>query len=409
MAMNSLNNRSLKKLLFSLIGCILVVFIAIFIIAHHTVLHIQKAQSDEIYKIMTAIHEKYPDSVDDVMMIIQNHDDYDVEEGKELLAKYGIEFDAQEVIGNYQDYEFYIISIFCVIIAFFTFFVLLLIYLYLKQLDNSLLRISEYINRLLNKDYSLDIVDNDEGSLSALKNDIYKVTVMIKEQNEILKQDKMLLANNLADISHQLKTPLTSMMLMSDLLEQDLPAEERQKFLSVIKSQLKRIEWLVSSLLKLSKLDAKTIEFKKNPIHAVELIKKSIEPVSMLMDSKQQSFLILGDNPLVYLDVNWTSEAFVNIIKNCSEHTPEKGILKAEVFDNVLYTEFVLSDNGCGIDTKELPFIFERFYRCKGVDKDSVGIGLAMAYSIITSQDGTITVSSTLNVGTSFSIRFYKK
>ncbi len=233
---------------------------------------------------------------------------------------------------------------------------------------------------------------------------------MMKEQNELLKQDKMLLANNLADISHQLKTPLTSMLLMSDLLDSDeLTKEERKEFLRVIKSQLKRIEWLVSSLLKLSKLDAKTIEFKKDQIHAHDLLRKAIEPVYMMIETKDQQYLVSGDNPLIETDVNWTCEAFVNILKNCSEHTPQGGILKAEVFDTVMYTEFVLSDNGVGIDAKDLPFIFDRFYRCSTVSKESVGIGLAMAYSIITGQDGTISVQSVLNQGTSFSIRFYKK
>ena len=233
---------------------------------------------------------------------------------------------------------------------------------------------------------------------------------MMKEQNELLKQDKMLLANNLADISHQLKTPLTSMLLMSDLLDSDeLTKEERKEFLRVFKSQLKRIEWLVSSLLKLSKLDAKTIEFKKDQIHAHDLLRKAIEPVYMMIETKDQQYLVSGDNPLIETDVNWTCEAFVNILKNCSEHTPQGGILKAEVFDTVMYTEFVLSDNGVGIDAKDLPFIFDRFYRCSTVSKESVGIGLAMAYSIITGQDGTISVQSVLNQGTSFSIRFYKK
>ena len=242
-----------------------------------------------------------------------------------------------------------------------------------------------------------------------MKNDIYKVTVMMKEQNEVLKQDKMYLANNLADISHQLKTPLTSMLIMSDLLENDdLSLEERRKFLGVIKSQLHRIEWLVSSLLKMAKLDAKTIVFKKERIRAHQFLNKAIEPILMLMEEKQQQFIIEGDNPIMCFDINWTSEAFVNILKNCSEHKQAGGTLRAEVFDTAMYTEFILSDNGEGIDAKDLPFIFERFYRASKSNSDSVGIGLAMAYSIITSQEGTISVRSKLNEGTAFSVRFFK-
>ena len=291
----------------------------------------------------------------------------------------------------------------------FTTIVFILVYFYLLKLDSSISNISKYINRLLNKDYSLDIIDNDEGSLSALKNDIYKITVILKEQNEVLKEDKMHLANNLADISHQLKTPLTSMLIMSDLLEnENLSKEDQSKFLNVIRSQLKRIEWLVSSLLKMAKLDAKTVEFKKENVYADDLILKAVEPVNILMKEKNQRFVLCGDNPLLSIDINWTSEALLNIIKNCSEHTPNNGEIKAEIFDSVMYTEIVISDNGVGISSKDLPFIFERFYRASKSNTDSVGIGLAMSYSIITSQNATIHVKSKVDVGTSFSIRFYK-
>ena len=301
------------------------------------------------------------------------------------------------------------IMVYSIVILLFTTIVFILVYFYLLKLDSSISNISKYINRLLNKDYSLDIIDNDEGSLSALKNDIYKITVILKEQNEVLKEDKMHLANNLADISHQLKTPLTSMLIMSDLLENDnLSKEDQSKFLNVIRSQLKRIEWLVSSLLKMAKLDAKTVEFKKENVYADDLILKAVEPVSILMKDKNQRFILCGDNPLLSIDINWTSEALLNIIKNCCEHTPNNGEIKAEIFDSVMYTEIVISDNGVGISSKDLPFIFERFYRASKSNTDSVGIGLAMSYSIITSQNATIHVKSKLDVGTSFSIRFYK-
>lgn len=199
------------------------------------------------------------------------------------------------------------------------------------------------------------------------------------------------------------------MLIMSDLLEnENLSKEEQKKFLDVIRSQLKRIEWLVSSLLKMAKLDAKTVEFKKEKIYADDLILKAVEPVNMLMKEKNQQFVMSGDNPMVSVDINWTSEAFLNILKNCSEHTPKGGTLKAEVFESVMYTEFVFSDNGEGIEAKDLPFIFERFYRAGKSVSDSVGIGLAMSYSILTSQNATLHVKSKPNKGTTFSIRFYK-
>lgn len=407
---NKMKDRRLRQTLILLVLALTVTVGMVFFLASKSVNFIERQQIRRNAEIIGLIAEKYPDAQEEVIKLFQSEYLSTSELGEEIFKKYGMDFSSGNIIGNYQETQLYIVSIFLVLIAFFCFAVFFIFYFYLKQMDNSLINISEYINRLLNKDYALDIIDNDEGTLSSLKNDIYKVTVMMKEQNEMLKQDKMLLANNLADISHQLKTPLTSMLLMSDLLDSDeLTKDERKEFLRVIKSQLKRIEWLVSSLLKLSKLDAKTIEFKKDQIHAYDLLHKAIEPVYMMIETKDQQFQVLGDNPLIETDVNWTCEAFVNILKNCSEHTQEGGILKGEVFDTVMYTEFVLSDNGVGIDAKDLPFIFDRFYRCSTVSKESVGIGLAMAYSIITGQDGTISVQSVLNQGTSFSIRFYKK
>ncbi|WP_244925890.1 sensor histidine kinase [Dielma fastidiosa] len=405
-----MKDRRLRQTLILLVLALTITVGMVFFLASKSVNFIERQQIRRNAEIIGLIAEKYPDAQSEVIKLFQSEHLSTSELGEEIFQKYGMDFASGNIVGNYREAQLYIVSIFLVLIALFCFAVFFIFYFYLKRMDNSLINISEYINRLLNKDYALDIIDNDEGTLSSLKNDIYKVTVMMKEQNELLKQDKMLLANNLADISHQLKTPLTSMLLMSDLLDSDeLTKEERKEFLRVIKSQLKRIEWLVSSLLKLSKLDAKTIEFKKDQIHAHDLLRKAIEPVYMMIETKDQQYLVSGDNPLIETDVNWTCEAFVNILKNCSEHTPQGGILKAEVFDTVMYTEFVLSDNGVGIDAKDLPFIFDRFYRCSTVSKESVGIGLAMAYSIITGQDGTISVQSVLNQGTSFSIRFYKK
>lgn len=403
-----MNNVADKRLRKALIGIILTMTLAIasvFLISSWLNRDIQKSSNEVNANIIGYLAETYDLDENEVISILVQQNEQYGEKGHEILEKYGM---SEGAVQNH-DFQNKMTAIFSLIILIFAVLVFLIVYFYLLKLDNSISNISKYINRLLNKDYALDIIDNDEGSLSALKNDIYKITVILKEQNEVLKQNKMHLANNLADISHQLKTPLTSMLIMSDLLQnEDLSREDQKKFLGVIRSQLKRIEWLVSSLLKMAKLDAKTVEFKKEKIYADDLILKSIEPVNMLMKEKNQQFVLTGDNPMIEIDINWTSEALLNILKNCCEHMPEGGKLKAEVFDSVMYTEIVISDNGEGISGKDLPFIFERFYRASKSSNDSVGIGLAMSYSILTSQDATIHVRSKLNVGTVFSIRFYK-
>ncbi|MYL62280.1 sensor histidine kinase [Bacillus hwajinpoensis] len=272
-------------------------------------------------------------------------------------------------------------------------------------------RLSGYLRQISSGDYTLDVRNNHEGELSILKNDIYKVTMMLSEHRSLLQEDKVKLTNAISDISHQLKTPLTSMLVMVDLVsDPNLDEEKRVEFTTNIRVQLERIEWLVSSLLKLSKIDAGTIAFKKESISPRQVIQKAVESILIPVDIKQQNLSISGDDAATFVgDVNWTSEALLNILKNCVEHTGEGGTISLSYSDNPLYTEIIISDNGNGIPKEDLPYIFKRFYRGKNAGGDSVGIGLAMAYSIITSQNGDIEVTSKQGTGTEFTIKFYKQ
>lgn len=271
-------------------------------------------------------------------------------------------------------------------------------------------KLSRYLRRVYSGDYSLDIRDNMEGELSILKNEIYKVTLILSKQAELLKKEKEQLADAISDISHQLKTPLTSMMVMTDLLNNDtLPSEKRREFTKNLELQLERMEWLLTSLLKLSKLDAGTIKFKREVIPVNKLIQQAMKPLLIPMELKDQKLLITGDNNVTFLgDLNWTVEALINIVKNCVEHTQTGGEISVIFGENPIYTEILIKDNGIGISKEDLPFIFKRFYKGKNASEDSVGIGLAMAHSIITSQYGDINVTSKKYQGTSFSIKFYK-
>lgn len=271
-------------------------------------------------------------------------------------------------------------------------------------------KLSGYLRQISGGDYSLDVRDNQEGELSILKNDIYKVTLMLLEQSSILQQDKIQLTDAISDISHQLKTPITSMMVMADLLsDAELPVEKRTEFTHNIHVQLERIKWLVSSLLKLSKIDAGTVLFKKEHVVVEKLCQKALEPVLIPMDIKEQTVSINGDHTVSFHgDLNWTAEAVINILKNCVEHTHEGGVIDITFSENALFTEIVISDNGKGIPKEDLPYIFKRFYKGKNASEDSIGIGLAMAHSIITSQNGHIVVKSEKGKGAQFRIKFYK-
>ncbi len=272
-------------------------------------------------------------------------------------------------------------------------------------------KLSGYLRQISNGNYEMDVRDNHEGELSILKSDIYKVTLMLSEQRSYLEQDKIKLTNAISDISHQLKTPLTSMMVMADLLsDKKLDESKRAEFTQNIRVQLERIEWLVSSLLKLSKIDAGTVSFKKDNVSVQGLIERAVQPVLIPMDIREQTLVVEGDESVTFTgDNHWTAEALINILKNCVEHTPVGGNIFISFSENPLFTEIRVKDNGHGIPKEDLPYIFRRFYKGKNAGEDSVGIGLAMAYSIITSQQGDIEVRSEQGKGTEFHIKFYNK
>lgn len=271
--------------------------------------------------------------------------------------------------------------------------------------------LSGYLRRVYSGDYSLDMRDNMEGELSILKNEIYKVTLILSKQAELLTTEKLQLADAISDISHQLKTPLTSMTVMADLLNKDdLSMEKRKEFTKNLQLQLERMEWLLTSLLKLSKLDAGTVKFKKENIFVKDLVKQAMKPLLIPMELKEQIINISGDASVAFRgDLNWTVEALINIIKNCIEHTQTGGVISIHFDENPIYTQIIITDNGIGIDKEDLPFIFKRFYKGKNAGEDSVGIGLAMAKSIITGQNGDLSAISKNKQGSSFNIKFYKQ
>ena len=289
-----------------------------------------------------------------------------------------------------------------------TFSLLLAEYLFARRRYRNIAELSEYLKRVNSGRYELEVQNHDEGELSILKSEIYKATVTLCVQTETLRNEKAGLADSLSDISHQLKTPLTSMTVMTDLLcDPALPDAKRKEFTGMIRNQLERIEWLVTSLLKLSRFDAGTITFKKVLIPVEDLLRKATAPLQIPIELRKQKLIVDGAGISLLCDLNWTAEAILNIVKNCVEHTPVGGEIRIHCFQNALYTQILISDNGSGILPEDLPHIFERFYRGKNAGEDSVGIGLAMAKSMITSQGGSIGVDSKAGEGTAFTIRFF--
>lgn len=271
-----------------------------------------------------------------------------------------------------------------------------------------LAELSNDIDRILHGEGNVSLEKYSEGELGILQSEIYKMTVRLREQSNNLKKDKIYLADSIADISHQLRTPLTSVNLLVSLLsEENITQERRQKLTHELYELLSRIDWLVSTLLKISKLDAGTVAFQKEELSLDELISKSVSPLLVPMELRSQKLEIQTDGSFCG-DVSWTCEALGNIVKNCMEHTPDGGEIKITASENSLYAEIIIEDNGKGILTEDLPHVFERFYKGKNSGEKSFGIGLNLARMIVTSQNGTIKAENGEKTGAVFTIRFYK-
>lgn len=275
----------------------------------------------------------------------------------------------------------------------------------------SMAALAEEIDRVLHGEY-ISILENcKEGDLPILSAQIQKMLRRFKEQQGILEKEKLFLADAMADISHQMKTPLTSIhLILSFLQEEELPYEKRMEYVKELTVLTSRIDWMVYALLRMAKLDAGTVELQQNPYDAALLVKKSYESLAVSMDICGITFQseIDVEHRLVG-DIAWMAEAVTNILKNCMEHTPEGGEIVLRIQETALYFLVEIRDNGKGISQEDLPHVFERFYRGKDADENSVGIGLALAKQIIISQHGTIQVRNRKEgTGAVFSIRLYK-
>ena len=257
---------------------------------------------------------------------------------------------------------------------------------------------------------AIQIDDQYEGELSILSDEISKMVIKLNEQTELLQKDKVRLTNAIADIFHQMRTPLTSINLSLTVLnDEHLSGDKALYYRRDIKKQLEKLHWLIETLLKMSKIDAKTAIFHRQEMLVKDILTKAMEPFAIPMELKEQKLILSCTNEKIYVDDQWTMEAFGNLIKNAMEHTPDGGTIQLIASENPLFTEIIIQDNGEGIPEEDIPYMFERFYKGKNAKPESVGIGLAFARMIITAQDGTISVRNNPNGGACFSVRFYKQ
>lgn len=282
-------------------------------------------------------------------------------------------------------------------------------FVFTKARYNSIAQISNQIDLVLHNADHLYIGESDEGELSILHSEITKMTLRIREQNDALKKEKEHLADSLADIAHQLRTPLTSANLILSLLANTPDEDERKAFVRETEELLVRMDWLITSLLRLSRLDAGIVVFQSGYIDVNNLIGSALRPIQIPMELHGIDVLIDAPEGLIIQgDSGWLSEAIQNVLKNCMESAGESGKIEIVCTDNPLYTEITIHDSGAGFDTDDLPCLFHRFYRGRNSNATGYGIGLALSKMIITRQGGTITAKNHPQGGAIFTIRFPK-
>ncbi len=370
---------------------------------------IKSTTNQTVMQITANIKEAYPDVSDTELAQILNGK-ADPQKASQILSSYGIDSDDWIVYKNEN------LSLFAAISSFSVCFVcglalLAIFVLYCRRQKKKTAEITGYLAKLNRGEYNLKIDENTEEEMSLLKNEIYKTTVMLREQSENSQKDREILKRSLQDISHQLKTPLTSIIILIEnmLDDPDMPEDIRQDFLEDIRHSTSNISFLVQSLLTLSRFDANSVVLHRKSENVEEIFKECIKNTAVLAEIKEVTVINDCDSPVKILcDIKWLCEALTNVLKNCIEHAGYGGEVRLSAKENNLYTKITVTDNGCGISPNDLPHIFERFYKGRNSGENSVGIGLALAKTVIEKNGGYISVKSELNKGTVFTIKYFK-
>ena len=401
------NKVKLKKYIISTIIisiCLVALFLALSIYEYNTY---TKNFNNKLGAIINVIKDKYSNITDNEIIKIINSDEF---EKNDFFNKYGIDINNKSVLlKNDNDYHIFLV----INISFLVITIIILLALYIRynhKKENDIKDIIKCIEQINKKNYELEIDSISEDELSILKNEIYKTTIMLKESAENSNKDKLNLKKSLEDISHQLKTPLTSILVMLDNIieDPDMDINIRNDFIIDIKRNVININFLVQSLLKLSKFDANTIRFVKKENDLKDIVNESIKNISTLCDLRNINIeLNTKDNIKIKCDAKWQIEAITNIIKNAIDHSIDNSKIIINLDKNNVYSMVEVIDFGNGISKKDIKHIFERFYKGENATSDSIGIGLALAKTIIEEDNGNISVESNKTM-TKFTIKYFK-
>lgn len=399
------NKTELKKtIIISSITFISILSILLFIKIKEYKLY-KENYNNKIESITTYVIKEYPNITEQELIKIINSN-----ESNNTLKQYGIDLKNDDIIkDNKNNFKKYTIEE--IIILLFLYVTIIYIYLrYNNKKDKQIKDITKLINEINKNNYKIKIDDLTEDELSILKQEIYKTTIMLREQAENSNKDKKEVKKSIEDISHQLKTPLTSILINIENITENPNMDEKtkEKFLKEIKRETYNIKQLVETLLKLSKFDVNSVEFINKEIKISKLIEESINKTEVLADLKNIKINIENNtNETMICDLKWQTEAISNIIKNAIEHSKENSIIDIKLESNKIYNEISITNYDAYIDEEDQKHLFERFYKAKNSKEESIGIGLALSKSIIEKNNGKISVSSDKEK-TTFTIKYFK-
>lgn len=405
--MRLLKNKDTRRLFVELTILILIFTVLIILITIKQIESYKQATNLTVSNIISAIKKDYPNVTDEEIIKILNNKNENLKENN-ILQKYGIDEKSYYILSmKAQETNFVIMGSAIVIgIGIIAIFIVMR---YLNKRQAKIDRLTQYIQKIANKEYTIDIEDSSEDELDSLKSELYKITVMLKETADNSVLSRKSLSDSVSDISHQLKTPLTSILtLLDNVIEsENMDNETKKKFLEEISRQVKDMNFLIISLLQLSRLDAGVVEFSNSKIDITKMIKEIKSNLDIIAEIKGVDVKIhTKPECYIYGDYNWNKEAIQNIIKNGIEHSKTEVVI--DISDNSVYTKIEIIDDGMGINEHDIKHIFERFYKTKNSSENGVGIGLALAKNIIEKQNAYLTVESKMGEGTKFIIKYIK-
>lgn len=400
------NNLLSKRLIICVLSVLILFVFSMFMISCYEHDNYIRVSNYKINTLVGLVKNKYPEVSDkEILNILETSEDKN-----SYFKQYGFDIESDSLINDLDSLNKKYMIIKMVTILIFAFVIFFAIVIYNKKNNNRIDDLIESLKKIDKVNYELDLEDSVEDKLSLLKQDLYKLAIMLKESSINSLNDKLVLKESLQDISHQLKTPITSINIMLDNMinDDDMDIKTRNKFIKQIKREISNMSFLIQNILKLSKFEANVIEFKSRKVNVSELIEDSIHNVDNLRDLKDVNIISNLVDCSVCVDKRWQVEAITNILKNALDYSDVGSEIVIDVEDNKVYTSISITDNGKGMSEEDTINIFKRFYKGKNSNSDSVGIGLALSKAIVERENGIISVMSELGKGTSFIIKYFK-